>query len=88
VLADDHVCPIRLHGNFVQDLNTELTPYVGDYKVADFFNETSTKGVYAAGDTMTMFTVLPNAVASGAQAAADIAVALQEEKYDLPSVWA
>jgi thioredoxin reductase len=87
VLADDHVCPIKLHGNFVQDLKTELTPYVGDYKVADFFNETSTKGVYAAGNTMTRFNVLPNAVASGAQAAASFAVALQEVKYSLPSVW-
>jgi hypothetical protein len=82
-----HFCPTKLNGNFAQDLNIELTPYVGDYKLNGLFNETSAKGVYAAGDIMTMFKVLPNAVASGAQAAAGVAVALQEEKHGLPPVW-
>ncbi|KAF2265003.1 FAD/NAD(P)-binding domain-containing protein [Lojkania enalia] len=76
----------RLNGPFAEQLGLQLTPS-GEYVTNGFFGETSEKGVYAAGDVMTMFKVLPNAVASGAQAAAGIAVALQEEKHGLPSVF-
>jgi len=76
----------RVNGPFAEQLGIKLS-FMGDYEVNGFFNETSVKGVYAAGDTMTMFKVISNAVASGAQAAAGIAVTLQEEKFGLPSVW-
>lgn len=76
----------KLNGPFVEQLGLELSQS-GDYAINGLFQETSFKGVYAAGDTMNAFKVLPNAVASGAQAAAGIAVALQEEKWGLPPVF-
>lgn len=71
---------------FAEQLGLEMTQ-AGDYAIFGPFQETSVKGVYAAGDNMNMFKVLPNAVASGAQAAAGVAVALQEEKWGLPPVF-
>jgi thioredoxin reductase len=77
----------KLNGaDFAQQLGLEINQ-TGDYTVFGPFQMTSAKGVYAAGDTMSMFKVLPNAVASGAQAAAGVAVALQEEKWGLPSIF-
>lgn len=89
-VTEDFIChsPVsKLNGaDFAQQLGLEINQ-TGDYAIFGSFQETSVKGVYAAGDTMTMFKALPNAVASGAQAAAGVAVALQEEKWGLPPVW-
>ncbi|KAH7303620.1 hypothetical protein B0I35DRAFT_497827 [Stachybotrys elegans] len=65
-----------LRGPWAQQLGIEVTQSGGEYVTNGPFQETSVKGVYAVGDTMTPFKAWSNAVFSGAQAAAGIAVAL------------
>lgn len=77
----------RLNGPFAEQLGLKISQMGGEYEISGPFQATNVPGVYAAGDTMNMFKVLSNAVASGAQAAAGVAVQLQEEKWDLPSVY-
>ena len=71
---------------FVQQLGLESTPG-GDIKVSPPFQQTSVKGVFAAGDGQTPFKIVPQALASGSMCAAGVAAQLQAEKYGHPSLF-
>ncbi|CAJ2504432.1 Uu.00g118260.m01.CDS01 [Anthostomella pinea] len=77
----------RVRGPFAEQLGLKLSQSGGEYEVFGPFNRTSVKGVFAAGDTVNMFKVWSNAVASGAQTASGVAVNLQEEKWNLPPIF-
>ena len=70
----------KLNGHLPQQLGLKLTPR-GDIKTSPPFLETSMSGVFAAGDCMTMFKVVPNAIANGSMAAADVSMQIQAEMY-------
>ncbi|CAJ2500730.1 Uu.00g035830.m01.CDS01 [Anthostomella pinea] len=76
-----------VRGPFAEQLGLKLSQTGGEYEVFGPFNRTSVKGVFAAGDAVTMFKVWPNAVASGAQTASGVAINLQEEKWNLPPIF-
>lgn len=76
----------RSNGPFAEQLDIKLSA-TGEYEVNGLFNQTSVKGVYAAGDTMTMFKTISYGVATGALAGAGVALDLQEEKFGLPPVF-
>ncbi|KAG8166324.1 hypothetical protein KVR01_002013 [Diaporthe batatas] len=82
-----HAPMTQVRGAFQEQLGLRMGQTPGEYETHGFFQETSVKGVYAAGDAMSMFKVWPNAIASGAQAAAGVAVKLQEEKWSLPPIF-
>ncbi|RYP49414.1 hypothetical protein DL768_004887 [Monosporascus sp. mg162] len=77
----------KVRGPFAQQLGIKLVATGGQYETSGPFNATSVPGIFAVGDTTNMFKVWPNAVASGAQAAAGIAIMLQEEKWGLPTIY-
>lgn len=82
-----HAPMTLVRGPFAEQLGLKVAPSGGEYETNGPFQATSVPGVYAAGDTIHMFKVWPNAVATGAQAAAGVAVKLQEEKWNLPSIF-
>ena len=67
-------------GPFSQQLDLELSP-TGDIKAEAPTYQTSCRGVFAAGDCITPFKVIPHAIASGNFAAVAAATQLQAEKY-------
>lgn len=67
-------------GPFVQSLGLELGP-TGDIKADAPFFQTNVRGVFAAGDCVSMFKVVPNAIMNGNFAAVACATQLQAEKY-------
>jgi pyruvate/2-oxoglutarate dehydrogenase complex dihydrolipoamide dehydrogenase (E3) component len=74
--------PLTLpQGGFVQQLGLELLP-TGDIKADAPMYQTSSRGVFAAGDCITSFKVVPHAIASGNFAAVAVATQLQAEKYE------
>lgn len=82
-----HAPMAQVRGPFAEQLGLKMGQTPGEYETHGLFQETSVKGVYAAGDTAHMFKVWPSAIASGAQAAAGVAVKLQEEKWNLPPIF-
>ena len=70
----------RLRSNFAVKLGCELNE-MELIKVVDIFNETTIKGVYAAGDIATMMQSVAVAVAHGSAAAAGINHALIKEDF-------
>ncbi|KAH8197402.1 hypothetical protein TruAng_008425 [Truncatella angustata] len=82
-----HAPMTLVRGPFAEQLGLKLSSTGGEYETSGPFQATSEPGVYAAGDTIHMFKVWPNAVATGAQAAAGVAVKLQEERWNLPPIF-
>ena len=73
-----HKPKCQLNGTFAQQLGLELTPQ-GDLKAAPPFYQTSLPGVFAAGDIGSPVKIVPNALFTGAAAAAGVAAQLQAE---------
>ena len=67
-------------GPFVQQLGLEMTP-MGDIKADTPFHQTSVRGVFAAGDAITPYKVVPGAISSGCNAAVAASTQLLAEKY-------
>ncbi|KAH7109294.1 hypothetical protein B0J11DRAFT_512951 [Dendryphion nanum] len=67
-------------GPFVQQLGLQMSP-MGDIQADAPFYQTTIKGVFAAGDCVTPFKVIPHAIASGNFAAVAAATQIQAEKY-------
>lgn len=68
-------------GPFAQQLELTLSP-TGDIQAEAPAYQTSCRGVFAAGDCITMYKVVPHAIASGNFAAVAAATQLQAEKYN------
>jgi pyruvate/2-oxoglutarate dehydrogenase complex dihydrolipoamide dehydrogenase (E3) component len=68
-------------GEFAQQLGLELAP-TGDIKADAPLYQTTSRGVFAAGDCITPYKVVPHAIASGNFAAVAVATQLQAEKYE------
>jgi thioredoxin reductase len=68
-------------GSFVQELGLKLTQ-TGDIQADAPAYQTSVRGVFAAGDCISPFKVVPHAIASGNFAAVAAATQLQAEKYN------
>lgn len=66
----------QLNGPFAQQLSLELSPQ-GDIQTSPPFGETSTKGVFAAGDCAAPGKIVANAISTGAFAGAGVAAQLQ-----------
>ena len=73
-----HKPKCQLNGTFTQQLGLELTPQ-GNLKVTPPFYMTSLPGVFTAGDTSSPIKIAPNALFTGAAAAAGVAAQLQAE---------
>ncbi|MCJ1471419.1 hypothetical protein MMC13_000058 [Lambiella insularis] len=73
-----HKPKCQLNGDFAQQLGLELTPQ-GDLKTTPPFYQTSVQGVFTAGDTSSPVKIAPNAMFTGAAAAAGVAAQLQAE---------
>lgn len=71
-------------GPFVQQLGLATTP-MGDIQAEAPFHQTSERGVFAAGDCMTMYKVIPGAISSGCNAAVGASTQLQSEVHGFPS---
>lgn len=73
-----HKPKCQLNGPFAQQLGLELTPQ-GDLKATPPFYQTSSPGMFTAGDTSSPVKIVPNALFTGAAAAAGVAAQLQAE---------
>ncbi|KAI0812888.1 FAD/NAD(P)-binding domain-containing protein [Xylaria sp. FL0064] len=70
-----------VQGPFVAQLGITLTP-MGDIQAdASAFHQTNVRGVFAAGDCITPYKVIPGAISSGCNAAVAVSTQLQAEKY-------
>ncbi|KAF2869223.1 hypothetical protein BDV95DRAFT_609452 [Massariosphaeria phaeospora] len=67
-------------GSVVQQLGLQMSP-TGDIQAHAPSYQTSSRGVFAAGDCISPFKVIPHAIASGNFAAVAAATQLQAEKY-------
>ena len=67
-------------GPFVNQLGLDLTPE-GNIAAPAPFHQTSIRGVFAAGDCVTPYKVVPGAISSGCNAGVGAATQLQSEKY-------
>jgi pyruvate/2-oxoglutarate dehydrogenase complex dihydrolipoamide dehydrogenase (E3) component len=68
----------KLNGTWVEQLGLETTPQ-GQIKVNLPFNETSVKGIFAAGDCGTPMTVVTQAISMGAAVTAGVTAQLEAE---------
>lgn len=68
-----------IRGNLIEQLGVETN--MGNVVPKTMFNETSVRGVFAAGDIMTHQKVFNNALASGCSAGAGVAVQLQADNW-------
>lgn len=75
-----HAPPTRLRGAFVGQLGLETTPS-GDLKVLPPFNQTSVRGVFAAGDNCSPLKTVPNAIWTGSLAAQGVLSQVQAEAH-------
>ena len=75
-----HKPKCQLNGTFAQQLGLELTPQ-GDLKITPPFYQTSLPGVFTAGDTSSPVKIAPNALFTGAAAAAGASAQLQAEAW-------
>ena len=73
-----HKPKCQLSGTFAQQSGLELTPQ-GDLKTTPPFYQTSLKGVFSAGDVVSPIKIAPNALFTGAVAAAGVSAQLQAE---------
>ncbi|KAI1809056.1 FAD/NAD(P)-binding domain-containing protein [Poronia punctata] len=74
-----------VQGPFVEQLGIKLTP-IGDVEAEAPAHQTSVRGVFAAGDCITPYKVIPGAISSGCNAAVAACTQLQAEKpvsYDV-----
>lgn len=71
-------------GPFVQQLGLATSP-MGDIQADAPFYQTSVRGVFAAGDCMTPYKVIPGAISTGCNAAVGAATQLQSELHGFPS---
>ncbi|KAH9905800.1 hypothetical protein F4778DRAFT_727519 [Xylariomycetidae sp. FL2044] len=69
-----------VQGPFVEQLGLATTP-MGDVQADAPFYQTSVRGVFAAGDCITMYKVIPGAISSGCNAAVGVSAQLQAEKH-------
>ncbi|KAJ8133435.1 hypothetical protein O1611_g181 [Lasiodiplodia mahajangana] len=74
-----------VQGPFVGQLEIALTD-IGDIKADAPMHQTSVCGVFAAGDCITPYKVIPGAISSGCNAAVAASAQLQAEKYGQPSM--
>ncbi len=82
-----HAAVSKINGPFADQLGIDLSPSGAEYAVSGPTNATNVKGVYAAGDSMSMFKVWPNAIASGAVTASGVAITLQEERWGFDPIF-
>ncbi|KAJ8106266.1 hypothetical protein ONZ43_g7123 [Nemania bipapillata] len=73
-------------GPFVAQLGMNLTP-MGDVQADAPAHQTSVRGVFAAGDCITPYKVIPGAISSGCNAAVAASTQLQAEKYGQPPMF-
>lgn len=71
-------------GPFVEQLGLETTP-TGDIRAEAPFHQTSVRGVFAAGDCITPYKVIPGAISSGCNAAVGAATQIQSELHGFTS---
>lgn len=81
-----HKPKFRLRGHLAQQLGIELTPQ-GTIKVAPPSNQTSIKGIFAAGDCASPMQTVTSAIYSGTCAGAGAPTQLQAEIYGQKSMF-
>lgn len=69
-----------VQGSFVSQLRITTTP-MGDISADAPMHQTNIRGVFAAGDCITPYKVIPGAISSGCNAAVTVCTQLQAEKY-------
>ncbi|KAI0006990.1 FAD/NAD(P)-binding domain-containing protein [Xylariaceae sp. FL0662B] len=75
-----------VQGPFVSQLGIGLTQ-MGDVQADAPFHQTTVRGVFAAGDCITPYKVIPGAISSGCNAAVACSTQLQAEKYGQPPMF-
>ncbi|KAK6198455.1 hypothetical protein LQW54_010284 [Pestalotiopsis sp. IQ-011] len=75
-----HSPQTTVQGPFVDQLGLSLTP-MGDLQADAPMHQTSVRGVFAAGDCITPYKVIPGAISSGCNAAVAASAQLHAEKY-------
>ncbi|KAI1307414.1 FAD/NAD(P)-binding domain-containing protein [Xylaria venustula] len=73
-------------GPFVEQLGIQLTP-MGDIQADAPAHQTSVRGVFAAGDCITPYKVIPGAISRGCNSAVAVSAQLQAEKYGQPPMF-
>ncbi|KAI0145337.1 hypothetical protein GGR57DRAFT_480467 [Xylariaceae sp. FL1272] len=76
-----------VQGPLVEQLGIELTAEGNIKADASAFHQTSVPGVFAAGDCMTPYKVIPGSISTGCNAAVAISSQLQAEKNGFPRMF-
>lgn len=75
-----HKPPTKIRGDFAQQLGLLMTP-AGDIAIANMFQQTSRRGVFAAGDCATMLKQVAVAIGAGVTAGAGVNVQILEDEF-------
>jgi thioredoxin reductase len=81
-----HKPKFRLRGNLAEQLGCELTP-MGTIKVSPPFNQTSVKGVFAAGDCANPMHTITQALFSGTAVGGGAPLQMQAEMWNQKAIF-
>lgn len=80
----------KINGPFVEQLGIETTPSptpgIGDIATNPPAGQTNVRGVFAAGDCITPYKVMPGAISSGCNAGVGASAQLVAENFGHPSM--
>lgn len=80
----------KINGPFVEQLGVETTPSpipgIGDIATNPPAGQTNVRGVFAAGDAITPYKVMPGAISSGCNAGVGASAQILAEKFGHPSM--
>lgn len=81
-----HSSHFKLRGTLAEQLGVELLSTGGTIKVSPPFNQTSVKGVFAAGDCMSVMQNVTTATQSGVAAGVGASLQIQAEALNQPGI--
>lgn len=81
-----HKSHVKLRGKLAEQLGVELVSSNGTIKVSPPFNQTSVKGVFAAGDCVSVIHNVTTAIQAGVAAGGGASLQIQAEALNQPGI--
>lgn len=81
-----HKSHVKLRGPLAEQLGVELVPGNGTIRVSPPFNQTSVKGVFAAGDCVSLIHNVTTAMQTGVAAGGGASMQIQAEALKQPGM--